>query len=527
MNIFLDLFKENIESDRVIISIDIGTTAAKVGLIRADNLGTILILNKEYPRDIESPQERWAQSDPNLWWGTAVKLIKTSLKQTQIEPNSIVSIGMCNTCPSLIPIGSDNEALRSAILYMDQRSVKQAEEVTRKIGPENLAEITGNRIASGAFSLTSMLWIKQKEPEIYHKTLKFVHANGYFSCKLTDEAAIDPTNASFTDVFDIRKVRWSDEIANVVGLDVDKLPRILWPYEKVGVVSARAAKELGLIEGIPVAIGCADSPCSALGSGITKPGQVFETTGTSTVVAVVSDIAKFDIRLLNRCYVAKDLWLWMGAMSTTGASLKWVKDRLCDSEKTLSLETNRSIYEIMDEEASQAKVGAEGLIFLPYLSGERSPVWDPYAKGAFLGISLHHTKSDMIRSVLEGVAFGLRSNLEIIESLGIHSNEIKTAGAAAKSSLWRQIKADVLRKKISVSSVKDSTMIGCAILAGTSSKIYSDVLTVSQGFYDKIEDVKEPNLTNSQKYDEYYRIYRKSYKRLKSLFRQLAQVKLE
>ncbi|MEM3785767.1 MAG: xylulokinase [Nitrososphaeria archaeon] len=515
----------NMEHDKdFLISIDIGTTAAKVALVKADGPQVVSVLSSEYRKGILHPKSLWAESDPEDWWTTACNLIKKLFQQTNVDPSQVIGIGLCNTCPSLIALDSEGKALRPAILYMDQRSIKQAKRLMRKVGKEVFAEIAGNRIAPGAFSITSMLWIKENEPEVYRRTYKFVHANGYFASKLTGEVGMDPTNASFTGVFDLKKVQWSDELIEKVGLDKEKLPKIFWSYEKVGEVNNYASKILGIEAGVPVAMGCADSAASALGCGIIKPGRVFETTGTSTVVAVVSSSPKFDTRILNRCYVKNGLWLHMGAMSTTGASLKWFKDNLCQVEVQLSQKGDGNVYKLLDELAAKVPPGSEGLIFFPYMSGERSPIWDPNARGVFFGLTLSHTKAHMIRAILEGVAFGLKNNLEIIESLGVSVEEVRAAGAAAKSSLWRQIKADVLNKRIAVSSVKDATMIGCAILAGGASKYYNDIISIADKFYYMVEDVNIPNELANSVYRKFYSIFRKGYKRFKSMYKEIALV---
>ena len=516
--------RPSIKTDKVIISIDIGTTAAKVGFLNTEGPSVISVLSNEYPNGILHPMASWAESNMELWWNTVKNLIKKLIAQTDVKPSNIIAIGMCNTCPSLIPIDKIGKALRPAILYMDQRSVQQAKKIKRKIGLRLLSEIAGNRIAPGAFSITSMLWIKEQEPEIYNKTYKFVHANGFFGAKLSGNIGMDPTNASFTGIFDLQNAKWSEELSQRIGIDREKLPDIFWPYEKIGELTYRASSELGLERGIPISMGCADSVSSALGCGITKPGRVFETTGTSTVVAVVSKTPKFDTRILNRCYIDRGLWLHMGAMSTTGGSLKWFKDNLCEIEVAASAKEGKNSYEILDEEASRIPPGSNNLIFLPYMSGERSPIWDSYTRGVFFGLSLSHTRSHMIRAILEGVAYGLRNNLEIIESLGVNIDELRAAGAASKSKLWRQIKADVLNKKIAVSNVKDSTMIGGAILAGRVAKVYNDILTVSDKFYYNIEDISIPDKGANGKYEEYYQIYKKAYKRFKSMYKELSLV---
>jgi len=508
--------------DGLILSIDVGTLGAKVALLSAKNLELIALLSQEY--GINHPRTGWAEQHPDVWWSTVVRLVKEVMRAAKVSPEAIVGVGISNTCPSLIPVDADGNALRPAILFMDQRSVKQAEYILSKVGLETVAEITGNRVAPGTLSVTSMLWIMDNEPDVYSKTYKFVHANGYLAFKLTGALGMDPANASLTGIFDIRRVRWSEELVSELDLDASKLPPIIWSYMKVGELSKDAARELNLIEGIPVAIGAADSACAALGLGVIRPGQAFETTGTSSVLAVVSDVPKFDIRLLNRCHVKEGLWLYMGAMSTTGASLRWFKDKLALPEVAVASELNVSPYAVIDEEAGKSPPGANNLLFLPYMMGERCPIWNPYARGVLIGLSLSHSRGDIARAILEGVAYGLRHNLEVIESLGITVSEVRVTGAAARSRLWRQIKADVLRKRVVTSLVKETAVVGAAVLAGVAARVFTNIESIADELYVKIDEVLEPNPEVSVRYDRYYALFKECYERLKSLFKELQMV---
>jgi len=504
--------------DELILSIDIGTSAIKVGLFDIKDLNLITSLSQEY--EIDYPYPNWAEQHPDVWYGIIVKLIRRLMKIEKYSEN-VIGIGISNTCPSLIPLDMNGNALRPAILFMDQRSIKQTKYILNKINLEEMTEITGNRIAPGTFSITSMLWIKDNEPEIYRKTYKFVHANGYIASKLTGEVGIDPTNASLTGIFDIKRIEWSNELISKIEFDESKLPPILWSYTEIGELSENVARELNLVKGIPVAMGAADSACTALGLGAIKPGRICETTGTSSVLMAITNIPKFDTRLLNRCHVKKDLWICAGAMSTTGASLKWFKDKFALYEVVVANELNVSPYIIIDKEASKSPVGANNLIFLPYMMGERCPIWNPYARGAIIGLSLVHSRADIARAILEGIAYGLRHNLEIMESLGIKINDIRVAGAATRSKLWNQIKADVLKKRIITSSIKEVTLSGAAILAGVAIKKFTDIIAITDSFYNKIHKIFKPNPENCIKYDKYYNLFKKCYEKLAFIFNEL------
>ncbi|MEM4311712.1 MAG: FGGY family carbohydrate kinase [Nitrososphaerales archaeon] len=497
----------------LILSLDVGTLGAKVGIFNS-NLELVAQNAQEY--SISHPKATWAEQRPEVWWETLKALINNLLNEKRISPERIGVIGISNTCPSLIAMDEEGDALRPSILFMDQRSIKQAQFINKKVGRRDIFEITGNRIASGTFSLTSMLWIKDNEPHIYKNTKSFVHANGYIVNKLTKERAMDPSNASLTGLFDIRKIKWSEEIAQRLDFDLSKLPKIIWSYEKVG-LTKELDKELNLPEGIPVVIGAADSACAALGLGTVNDGEAFETTGTSSVLAVVSNKPLFDSRLINRCHVKENLWLLMGAMSTTGASLRWFKDNFFSYEVFLAKELKVSPYEIIDEEAKKSPIGSNNLIFLPYMMGERCPLWDPYARGVLIGLSLAHKKGDIARAIMEGVAYGLRSNLEVIESLGLKVNEIRVTGAGARSHLWKEIKSNVLRKRIVSFMIKEAALLGAAILASCNSS--SEIVNRANKIYQKREEVIEP--TYSEPYNFYYEIFKDSYKKLKSIFKRL------
>ncbi|GBC75420.1 Xylulose kinase [archaeon HR06] len=479
----------------MILSLDIGTLGAKVGLLNED-LNLIYQRSQEYK--INHPKLGWAEQDPEVWWKTIKSLLKG------LDLREVKAIGISNTCPSLIAMDEEGKALRPAILYMDQRSLKQAEKIKKKLGLNRIFKVTGNRISPGTLSLTSLLWIKEEEPEVYKKAKLFVHANGYIAFKLTDNAAMDPSNASLTGLFDIRRIRWSEELVEDLDLDLSKLPKILWSYERVGYTSKEASRELGINEGIPVIIGAADTACAALGLGLIREGQAFETTGTSSVLAFLTNKDNFDIRLLNRCYVKENLWLFMGAMSTTGAALRWFKDNFSYKD-----------YKDIDEEAREGS--SNNLIFLPYMMGERCPLWDPYARGVLIGLSLNHRRGDIARAIMEGVAYGLRNNLEILESLGLEVKEIRVTGAAAKSKIWCEIKANILKKRIIIPNIKETTLLGVAILALSQSS--SKLESLADKIYQKGGEIIEPSYL--EKYDKYYEIFKESYKSLKKIFRKM------
>jgi xylulokinase len=503
-----------------LLGIDLGAQSAKVALV--DYQGKVHGFG-QVGYDIQQPHTAWVEEDPETWWQAFLKGLEGAFQQANIKKSDIAGIGISNMCPSLVALDKKGNPLRPAILYLDRRSVSQSEQIIKKFGLEQIFQKVGNRIAPGTFSVTSMLWIKENEPEVYQKTYVLGHGNTFLAGRLTENFGIDWTNASFTGIFDTGGRRdWCFDLIEAIGLNREKLPQAISSPTLIGKISSNASRETGLPSGIPVAMGGADTACSAFGSGITELGQVFETTGTSDVISVCSDRPTFDIRLMNRCHVIPDRWLFMGAMVAPGAAYQWFREQFCGYEKEASAKLGITAYELMDLEAKKAKPGSNGLVFLPYLAGERSPIWDPFARGLFFGFSLSSTRADFIRSILEGTAYGLRQNVEIVEKdLGFSISAFHTVGGGARSDLWNQIKADVINKTVHTLSIKETAVLGAALLGGLASGVYSDYRdAIHQASASRLQTYR-PDPEIYPFYTRLFEIYKGLYPDLKERFRQL------
>ncbi|MDN5344091.1 MAG: xylulokinase [Clostridia bacterium] len=512
------------QEENLLLGIDVGGSSVKVaaftpdGLLRGFQCEAITI---DYPRP------GWAEVWPRQWLEKIAAGIHALYTKNGIRKEQVAAMGLSTMCPALIPFDPQGQVLRPAILYMDTRSQEQARRLRQEIALDTVVRLTGNRIAAGTISATSMLWLKEQEPETYKKVAFFGHGNTYLGLLLTGEAGIDPSNASLTGLFTTgRELDWSQELCQAYGLSRHKLPPVIPSARNLGSLRPEAAAALNLPQGIPVAMGGADTACSGLALGVTERGQVFETAGTSDVLSLCTDDPQFDDRFLNRCHVVPGRWLNMGAMSTPGAAFRWVRDQLGQVEKYVAEASGQDAYDILCSEAAQSRPGAGGVIFLPYLSGERSPIWDPLARGAFVGLSLATTRSDLVRAVLEAGCYGLRQNLAIAEKiLGARIERIAVVGKGAKNSIWAQLRADITGKEILAIAYHETAVLGAAMLGGIAAGIYS-------GYHEAIEKAAtregilcQPDEGHKEIYDQAFLIYSQVYQQLKEVFPSLTAIR--
>ncbi len=496
-----------------LLGIDIGTTKIKVGIFSAKGK---LKSFTTMPLRILHPESNYCEIALATQWEKLLQCLSITLKEAQVSTEKIKSIGISTLCPVFVALNAEGEPLRAGIIYSDQRSINIKKYINKTFTETEFFNITGNRIHSAVCSFSNVIWIKDNEPETFDKTSIFGHIDTYLIHKLTDKFAIDWTNASFTGIYDIKENIWSKKLCALFGIPLKKLPPIFAPTTVVGGITQKISKLTGLKEGTPVIAGAADTACSALALGVTKNGQIFQTSGGSEVTSICSDTPRFDNRFANRSHIISGKWLFHGAMSTGGTSLKWANDKIFYPRLK---ETYR--YRKMEKEARISSPGANGIIFLPYLSGERTPKWDPSAKGVFWGLSLKSTRSDIVRSILEGVAYGIREIMEIIEgNLGIKFNKITIVGGGAKNDLWNQIKADVIQKEILKFKFDEAALLGAALLGGVGTKIFSNyeeaIIKVAASL--KIEKIYYPN---SKIFSQYYRrnfkIYKSLYNTIKNI----------
>jgi xylulokinase len=498
-----------------LLGIDIGGTAVKVGIFAPS--GELLGLGRT-SCEIVSPHPGWAEVDTDLWLRAIVNGLALAASQAGISPHDIVAVGLSNMIATVVPLDGTGLALRNAILYFDQRSVTQASAVSRRVSADSIAAITGNRVLPGNTSATSIRWIKENQPDLYARTDLFALTNTFVFYWLTGEAAVDRTNAPYTGFFDFAGGRWAPETFEWWELDPDTLPPVT-PSTLLGRITAPAARTTGLREGTPVAIGAIDGAAVSLAVGALEPDQAFESCGTSDMVSFTSTEPQVIPEFTNRPHVVPGRWASNGVMSTPGAALQWFRDQLYLPG---SPGAQGSGYGAMTREAQTSPPGANGLIFLPYMMGERSPVWDPHARGVFFGLSLSTTRADMIRAILEGAAYGLRQMFDLAEQrLECSFDRVISVGGGAQNRLWTQIKADVWSKVILTPRLQEGACLGAAMVGGVAAGVYPDWQRAVDRAAVKDAQETKPRDELHEVYSRYYEVYAGLYPDLAPRYAQL------
>ncbi len=504
-----------------LLGLDIGTTGVKALLTSLD--GKIIHTSfEEYPLLI--PQTNWAEQNPSDWWSATINAISNIIQRQKIKSKTIKGIGLSGQMHGLVLLDKNHNVLRPAIIWCDQRTEKQCEYITNKVGKERLIELTSNPALTG-FTAGKLLWVRDNEPHIYDKIYKVLLPKDYIRFCLTGDFATEVSGASGTLFLDVKNRKWSRELLNILDIDIDFLPECYESTIVSGEVNKRASELTGLIEGTPVVGGGGDQAAQAVGTGVIKEGIISSTIGTSGVVFTTSDEHRVDHKniLHTFCHAVPGKWHLMGVMLSAGGSFRWLRDTLCSEEKKLAKKEGKDTYEIMTEEAKDIQPGCEGLIFLPYLIGERTPYPDPDAKGVFFGLSLRHKKAHLIRAVMEGVAYGLRDSLMLIKDLKLPIKEIRCSGGGARSTLWTKIQADINDMDMKTVNNTEGAAFGCALLAGVGIKAYNSVDEACDKTIEVISTI-ESDENNVRLYNEYYKIYRSLYPILKDRFKELSNI---
>ena len=448
---------------RYVIGVDIGTSGTKTVLFdeKGNAVSSFLV---EYP--LYQPKIGWAEQDPEDWWNATYTSINNVIKQSGVNPADIKGIGLSGQMHGLVMLDKDGNVLRKSIIWCDQRTTAEADELTEKVGKERLVEITGNPALTG-FTAAKILWVQKNEPELYAKTAKILLPKDYIRYKLTGEYATEVSDASGMQLMDIKNRCWSDEVLEKLNIEKNLLGKMYESCEVTGKVHQEAAKLTGLNEGTIVVGGAGDQAAGAVGNGIVKTGIVSSTIGTSGVVFAHMDNIQIDKegRVHTLCHAVPGKWHVMGVTQGAGLSLKWYRDNFCHAEMDAADGMGVDPYYLMDKQAEKIAPGCEGLIYLPYLMGERSPHNDPNAKGVFFGLSAKHTKYDMLRAVMEGVSYSLNDCMSVIKEMGIDASEVRASGGGGKSKLWRQMQADMFGCDINTINVSEGPALGVALLA--------------------------------------------------------------
>ncbi|MDF2959660.1 MAG: carbohydrate kinase [Paenibacillus sp.] len=488
-----------------LVGIDIGTSGCKVALFDPD--GDVLFQGTQ-PYQTHYPQAGYAEQNPEDWWRAVCVNLRDMFKQTGINPKQIKGIGVDGQSGSAIPLNRNGRLLRNAIIWLDRRTVKQCDQLVESIGQERLFAVSGNPMAP-SYITGKLRWLQENEPELYKETSKFVQCNSYIVYKLTAEYSQDVSQGNGLHAFNIETKSWDYALAEQMGIAGDLLPEIYECSDVVGGVTPFASSETGLAVGTPVVAGGLDAACATLGAGAVRVGEVQEQGGQAGGMSIVMDRPVKNDKLILSCHVVKDKWILQGG-TVGGGSLNWMR-------REFAGEADPHFFRLANEEASRIRAGSEGLVFLPYMAGERSPVWDPEAKGVFIGLSYEKTKGHMARAIMEGCALALQHNLKTAEESGVPIHTLHSTGGAANSELWTQIKADVTGKVFKIPSSDSATTLGAAILAGVGTGIFRDFGDAVQRMV-RISREQRPNQQNEYVYGMVYDIYLETYNRLKDVF---------
>lgn len=502
-----------------LLGIDVGTSGVKTILINQQGklAGRVTV---EYPS--HSPRPGWSEQEPQDWWQATVQSVKQVLAQTGVAGDKIEGIGLSGQMHGSVFLDAAHEVIRPALLWNDQRTAAQCAWITQQVGEEQIVAETCNPVLTG-FQAPKIIWLRDNEPEHYGRLAQVLLPKDYIRYRLTGEFATEVSDASGTALFNVPKRQWSSLLLDRLELPADWFPRVYESPEVTGVITPSVAALTGLKAGTPVVGGGGDQAAGGVGNGIVEPGAVSCTTGTSGVVFAYLDEPLMDqgLRTHTFCHAVPGKWHVMGVMLAAGGSLQWLRNTLCQEERSVAAQLDVDPYELMMQEAALAPAGSEGLLFLPYLSGERTPYPDPDARGVFFGLNLRHQKRHMIRAVLEGVAFGLRDCFDLIAGLGLDMPEVRSSGGGARSILWRQIQADVSGRAMSVLGVDEGAAFGAALLAGVGAGVYPDVVTACQETI-RVRSRLEPDPASVRHYAEYYALYQDLYQHLQGDFGRLA-----
>ncbi len=504
-----------------LMGVDVGTTGAKALLIGES--GRVLgSATAEYP--LSTPRANWCEQDPEDWWRATVRVIQAVLSQARAALGDVGGLGLTGQMHGLVLLNAEGRVLRPAILWNDQRTGPECAAITERIGSSRLLDLVSNPALPG-FTAPKILWVRAHEPKIYEKVVRVLLPKDYVRFRLTGEFATEVSDASGTLLFDVRRRAWAGEMLRALDIPREWLPACHESPVISGRVTDGAARATGLPTGLPVAGGGGDQAAQAVGTGIVRDGLVSATIGTSGVIFAHTDELRQEPRgLLHAfCHAVPGRWHVMGVMLAAGGSLRWFRDALGQPETAAAHPVGVDPYDLLTQEAARVRPGSQGLVFLPYLAGERTPHADPNARGAFVGLTLGHTKGHLVRAVLEGVAFGLRDSLELMRALGQSAFQVRVSGGGARSALWQQILADVFGVEIVAVSPTEGAAFGAALLAGVGTEIFGSVEEACERCV-RIASRVTPISEHVAQYEERYELYRSLYPALKPAFDRLAGI---
>lgn len=506
---------------KYLIGADIGTSGTKTVLFTSDGM-PVASKTVEYP--LYQPQNGWAEQDPADWLNAVVEGISFVIGSSGCDASEIAGIGLSGQMHGLVMLGKDGSVLRKSIIWCDQRTSAQCDELDEKVGRERIIRITCNPPMTG-FTASKILWVRENEPEIYEKCAHILLPKDYIRYMLTGELATEVSDASGMQLMDVGKRSWSKELLSILEIDEGLLGKMYESPDITGRVTEKAAAITGLKAGTPVVGGAGDNAAAAVGTGVVRAGSAFTTIGSSAVIYAVSDELKVDKegRVHSLCASAPGKWTVMSCTQGAGISLKWLRDTCCADEVQKASEQNADSYYIMDKLAEQVPVGSDKLLFLPYLMGERSPHPDPDCRGVFFGLSARHTRANLIRAVLEGVAFSQRECVDVFREMGVPVTDMTVTGGGGRSPLWEQMLSDLYGCPVSILAADEGAALGAALLAGVGCGVYSSLDEACAAVVKK-KTAAEPSKERTMEYEPYYALYKQLYRSLTGDFKTLAGI---
>ncbi len=503
-----------------LLGIDIGTSGTKT--LICDHNGQVLA-TAVAEHGISSPQPGWSEQNPLEWWDATQKATKAVVKKAKIKGDQVTAIGLSGQMHGSVFLADDHIPLRPALLWNDQRTQAQCEEIEKKAGGrKKLINMVGNPALTG-FTAPKILWVRKHEPAVYEKTRHILLPKDYIRFCMTNEYATEVGDASGTLLLDVKKRAWNDKLISLLGIDRALLPACFESHVVSGVLTKDAAKLLGLAESTPVVGGSGDQPAGAVGNGIVTGGIVSATLGTSGVMFAHADAPTYDPqgRVHTMCHAVEGKWCVFGCMLSAGGSFQWFRNHMALAEIAAAKKKKCDPYELLIEEAATAPAGSDGLYFLPYLTGERCPHPDPNARGGWIGLTARHNRATIIRSLLEGVTFGMADALRIMEGMNINITTVRLSGGGARSSFWRQLQADIYNKTVATINAQEGPAYGVAILAGVGTGIWKDVPQACKAAIRQTETLK-PDRKLAAMYGKRHEQYQRLYSALKPEFDRMA-----
>lgn len=495
-----------------LLGIDIGTSACKVAVF--DRGGNALAsTNGSYK--VYYPKPGYAQQRPDDWWEAVCQATKEALGAAGVSKEEIAGVGIDGQGWAAVMMDKGGNVLAETPLWMDTRSAKICDRIKKELPDEEIVRLCGNPLQP-MYTTGKVRWYEEEMPEVYKNTYQVLQSNCFIAYRLTGNMVQDKCQAYGWHCFDMRRGVWDESRAKELGIPVGFLPELVECHQVMGKVTAEAAAQCGLQEGTPVVAGGLDAACGALGVGVLHDGDTQEQGGQAGGMSICTEEYKSDARLILSYHVVPDRWLLQGGTTGGGGVMRWLEQQFGDYEREMCKQTGKKPLIVYNELAEAVPAGCEGLVMLPYMSGERSPIWNPNAKGVYYGLDFSKTKGHFIRAGMEGVAYSLRHNLEIAQEAGAQVKVLRSMGGSANSLLWTQIKSDITGKPIVVPNSDTATTLGAAILAGVGIGYYDSF----QNAVDTTIQVKrehQPNAANKQTYDETYHTYLRLYEELKGM----------